>query len=158
MCQFVDMPWMHLDYCVLSEIYFLVILLTNFVALTSSPGSTPCSNDRLHQDSCGSYQLPESAHWSSGKMSQYVDLRPKTGLLLKVAQLAKSKIEISFTMRYVVSLGLQNLELTILFQSNIRLLRYYKNVLRNQQRWQQLSFFFIFFELQLPILQLIIYA
>ena len=42
----------------------------------------------------------------------------------KVAQLAKSMIQIPFIMGYVVGLGLQNLELKILFQSDIRLLRY----------------------------------
>ena len=43
---------------------------------------------------------------------------------IKVVQLAKSMIEIPYIMGYVVGLGLQNPELKILFQSDIRLLRY----------------------------------
>ena len=45
-------------------------------------------------------------------------------VLLKVARLAKSVILIPFIMGYVVGLILQNLELKISFQSDIRLLRY----------------------------------
>ena len=44
--------------------------------------------------------------------------------VVKVARLAKSMIKIPFIMRYVVGLGLQNPELKISFQSDIRLLRY----------------------------------
>ena len=44
---------------------------------------------------------------------------------IKVARLAKSIIYIPFIMGHIVGLGLQNPELKILFQSDIRLLRYY---------------------------------
>ena len=43
---------------------------------------------------------------------------------VKVARLAKSMIQIPFIMGYAVGLGMQNPELKILFQSDIRLLRY----------------------------------
>ena len=43
---------------------------------------------------------------------------------LKVARLAKSVIWISLIMEHVVGLGLQNPELEIVFQSDIRLVRY----------------------------------
>ena len=46
-------------------------------------------------------------------------------------------------MGYVVGLGLQNPELKILFQLDIRLLRCQSP--GNQQLWQQLSFYFLYF-------------
>ena len=49
-------------------------------------------------------------------------------------------------MEYVVGLGLQNPELKILIQSDIRLLRYFHVKSKgNQQLWQQLSFYFLHF-------------
>ena len=49
-------------------------------------------------------------------------------------------------MGYVVGLGLKNPELEILFQSDIRLLRYIKcQSPGNQQLWQQLSFYLLNF-------------
>ena len=64
-------------------------------------------------------------------------------------------------MGYVVGLGLQNPELKILFQLDIRLLRYeWPKAGREINNFGNnfLFIFFIFVKVQLPIWQLIIYA
>ena len=55
---------------------------------------------------------------------QHISTAHHISFVLKVARLAKSMIQILFKMRYVVGLGPQNPELKILFQLDIRLLRY----------------------------------
>ena len=62
-------------------------------------------------------------------------------------------------MGYVVGLGMQNPELKILFQSDIRLLRYEMSVQKINNFGNNFLFILlIFVKVQLPIWRLIIYA
>ena len=78
----------------------------------------------------------------------------------KVALLAKSKIYISFEIKYVIALVPNILELQKLFQSDIQLRRYF------MLKWHEtnisgnnvLFIFIVFCWVQLPIWWLIIYA